>query len=207
LDFSVRLARIGGKFIIDGYPVGSTQTTAQTTAQSLPAQTRFAHSHYAILGLHPSAPALEIRRAYRELSKQYHPDTTNLPLEVAKIKFQRLNEAYGILSSPDRRSLYDLKIGYSRWNVIQDPSQSAHFAKSGDRVSSSAYLDASDRPLSSGEVFALFIMGVTFVGCVLLAVAIALLRGDALIPESALPSGEWISSFYRLSLAITLGLI
>jgi curved DNA-binding protein CbpA len=32
-------------------------------------------TYYALLGLHPSASAIEIRRAYRELSKKYHPDT------------------------------------------------------------------------------------------------------------------------------------
>lgn len=184
--------------------MGQNQTAAKTTANSLPAQTRFAHSHYAILGLHPSASAIEIRRAYRELSKQFHPDTTELPLETAKAEFQRLNEAYGVLSSPDRRSLYDLKIGYSRWNVIQDPRQSATFSKSGDRVSSSAYLDASDRPLSSGEIFALFLMGLTFAGCLLLVVAVAWLRGDALIPTSALPPGQLSVFIFLLHLIFSI---
>ncbi|NEO46800.1 MAG: J domain-containing protein, partial [Moorea sp. SIO4A3] len=33
-------------------------------------------SYYEILGLHPSASPIAIRRAYRQLSKRYHPDTT-----------------------------------------------------------------------------------------------------------------------------------
>ena len=164
------------------------QTTAQSTSRTIPAQTRFADSHYAILGLHPSASVIEIRRSYRELSKRYHPDTTDLSAEVATQKFQRLNEAYGILSNPERRSLYDLKIGYSRWNVIQDPSQNwASTQNMPENPSRMAYLDASDRPLSSGEIFALFIMGLTLVGCLLLVILVALLRGDALIPPSAMP--------------------
>ena len=40
--------------------------------RAMPNQT----SYYTLLGLHPSASALEIRRAYRALSKRYHPDTT-----------------------------------------------------------------------------------------------------------------------------------
>ncbi len=164
------------------------QTTAQSTSRKISAQTRFANSYYAILGLYPSASAIEIRRAYRELSKRYHPDTTNLSPEVATAKFQRINEAYGTLSNPERRSLYDLKIGYSRWNVIQTPHDSPQRKGSVTSASSnSAYLDASDRPLSAGEIFVLFILGITFVGCIILAIAIAMIRGDQILPPTALP--------------------
>lgn len=136
-------------------------------------------SHYALLGLHPSASAIEIRRAYRELSKCYHPDTTALPPAIATAKFHQLNEAYATLSNPERRLNYDLKIGYSRLNVIQPPSNLNHPAsQSQARHSTNAYLDPTDRPLSPGEIFALFILGLTFLGCLLLAIAIGLTRGD-----------------------------
>jgi curved DNA-binding protein CbpA len=151
----------------------------QTTQKSIP--TKLANSHYAILGLHPSASALEIRRSYRELSKQYHPDTTNLQKEIATAKFQKLNEAYATLSNPERRSLYDLNIGYSRINVIQTPPDLDSDVSSHSQRSNSAYLDPTDRPLSAGEIFALFIMGVTLLGCLLLAILVAFLRGDPLI--------------------------
>lgn len=144
-------------------------------------------SYYAQLGLHPSASPIEIRRAYRELSKRYHPDTTDLPPAIATPKFQQLNEAYATLSNPERRLAYDYKIGYSRINVIQPPpnfnrpvSESRHYQ------SSSAYLDPSDRPLSAGEIFALFILVVTFIGCLLLAIAIGLTRGEAAFQPIAL---------------------
>ncbi len=160
--------------------------TAKSTGRKIPAQTRLVNSHYAILGLYPSASVIEIRRAYRELSKRYHPDTTNLPPEVATAKFQQLNEAYATLSNPERRSLYDLQIGYSRFNVIQAPSDLGQSVSSSpSKWSESAYLDPTDRPLSAGEIFALFILGLTFIGCLLLAIAIGLTRGDAAfqIPE------------------------
>ena len=144
-----------------------------TTPRVIAANSRFANTYYAILGLHPSASVIEVRRAYRELSKRYHPDTTELSPEVATVKFQRLNEAYATLSNPDRRSLYDLQIGYSRWNVIQTiPDSDQPIANR------SAYLDPTDRPLSSGEIFALFILALTLLGCLLLAVIIAMLRGE-----------------------------
>lgn len=136
-------------------------------------------TYYSVLGLHPSASVMDIRRAYRELSKRYHPDTTDLPSAIATAKFQQLNEAYITLSHPERRLGYDLKIGYSRFGVIQPPPDLNHpVSRSHDR-SKSAYLDASDRPLSSGEIFALFMLVLTFVGCLLLAVAIGLTRGEA----------------------------
>ena len=71
-------------------------------------------NHYELLGVKPTASAQDIRRAYRELSKLYHPDTTELAAAIAVEKFQALNEAYGTLSNPEQRLSYDHKIGYSR---------------------------------------------------------------------------------------------
>lgn len=144
---------------------------------------RFTDTYYGLLGLHPSAQPIEIRRAYRELSKRYHPDTTTLSPEIAVTKFQTLNEAYATLSNPERRSIYDLQIGYSRYNVIQAPRDIEARSK---YQSNAAYLDASDRPLSSGEIFALFIMGLTIAGCLLLAIIIAMLRGENTMTLSCL---------------------
>jgi len=152
----------------------------QSKTRSIPTQSRLIHSHYAILGLHPSASVIEIRRAYRELSKTYHPDTTTLPSEVATRKFQRLNEAYGIISNPERRSLYDLQIGYSRWNVIQVPTDLQQSNKENENWSKSVYLDPHDRPLSAGEIFSLCLLALTLLGCLGLAFLIAWLRGDSM---------------------------
>ncbi len=156
----------------------------QSKTRSIPTQSRLIHSHYAILGLHPSASVIEIRRAYRELSKTYHPDTTTLPSEVATRKFQRLNEAYGIISNPERRSLYDLQIGYSRWNVIQIPTDlqqsNQKINQENENWSKSAYLDPNDRPLSAGEIFSLCLLALTLLGCLGLAFLIAWLRGDSM---------------------------
>lgn len=146
------------------------------------------NNYYTLLGLHPSASAIEIRRAYRQLSKLYHPDTTELPAELATSKFQQLNEAYATLSNLERRMTYDLKIGYSRLSVIQAPPDLNHPVSQSQVSSKSAYLDPTDRPLSSGEVFALFILGLTLLGCVFLAIAIALTRGDAAFQPTLLQS-------------------
>jgi curved DNA-binding protein CbpA len=153
--------------------------TAQNQSQKISGKTPLGSSYYGLLGLHPSASAIEIRRSYRELSKLYHPDTTNLPPALATAKFQQLNNAYATLSNPERRIAYDLKIGYSRINVIQQPPGfNTPVSQSRTKNFNSAYLDPTDRPLSPGEIFALFIMGASLIGCLMLAIAIGLIRGN-----------------------------
>lgn len=133
-------------------------------------------NHYDILELHPASSVREIRRSYRKLSKLYHPDTTDLPPQVAKAKFQRLNEAYATLSHPHLRLMYDYQIGYARVNVIQ--SHQDLRSQTDFETSRSAYLDPSDRPLSSGEIFALFMLVVTVIGCLVLVFLTAYFRED-----------------------------
>ena len=132
--------------------------------------------YYDLLKLHPSASVQQIRRAYRDLSKLYHPDTTDLPAAVATVQFQQLNEAYATLSSPERRLAYDLKIGYSRLSVIQ-PARDLNRPVSASQRDP-VYLDPTDRPLSGGELFALLILSLTFVVCVGLVIVVGLLRGE-----------------------------
>lgn len=146
---------------------------SQPKSATLTSQTKLIKTYYDLMNLHPSASTIVIRRTYRQLSKEYHPDTTKLPANIATTKFQKLNEAYATLSSPEKRSLYDLKIGYSRLNVIQAPSWSE---PDREKWSRTAYLDPTDRPLSSGEIFVLVLLGLTFIGCIVLVMAIAYFR-------------------------------
>ncbi|KAF3787910.1 NAD(P)H-quinone oxidoreductase subunit T [Nymphaea thermarum] len=59
------------------------------------------------LGVPAEADMEEIKAAYRRLSKEYHPDTTLLPLKAASDKFVRLRKAYDVLSDEKRRRFYD----------------------------------------------------------------------------------------------------
>ncbi|MGB5913860.1 MAG: J domain-containing protein [Phormidesmis sp.] len=138
---------------------------------------------YTRLGLHPGASVQEVRRAYRDLSKLYHPDTTALESAIATVSFQALNEAYATLSNPEKRIAYDYKVGYSRLSVMQPLSRNAPTAEA-YRSTDSAYISASDRPLSPGELFALFILGITFLGCLLLVLTIGLAKSELPITES-----------------------
>lgn len=62
--------------------------------------------YYDILGVKRDADAAEIRRAYRRLAKQYHPDR-NPGNPAAEGKFKKVQEAYGVLGSAEKRKDYD----------------------------------------------------------------------------------------------------
>ena len=69
--------------------------------------------YYEILGIAKEADASEIKRAYRALARQYHPDL-NPGDKAAEEKFKLLGEAYDVLSDIDKRQQYE---EYSRyWN-------------------------------------------------------------------------------------------
>ncbi len=63
--------------------------------------------YYEILGVDRNATPEEIKKAYRKLVKQYHPDLNKNNPEAAK-KMAEINEAYEVLSDPEKRKRYDM---------------------------------------------------------------------------------------------------
>ena len=61
--------------------------------------------YYDVLGVERSADEAEIKRAFRRLAREVHPDVSDAP--DAKERFAELAEAYEVLSKPDTRELYD----------------------------------------------------------------------------------------------------
>ena len=70
--------------------------------------------YYEVLGLQKGASAEEIKRAYRQLAKKYHPDVNKEP--GAEEKFKEINEAYDTLSDEQKKARYD-QFGH------EDPTQ------------------------------------------------------------------------------------
>ena len=62
--------------------------------------------YYAVLGLEKGASDDEIKRAFRKLAIKYHPDK-NQGNKEAEEKFKDINEAYQILSDPEKKARYD----------------------------------------------------------------------------------------------------
>lgn len=62
--------------------------------------------YYEVLGLSKGASDEELKKAYRKLAKQYHPDM-NPGDKGAEAKFKEINEAYEVLSDKDKRAKYD----------------------------------------------------------------------------------------------------
>ena len=77
--------------------------------------------YYKILGVSRSAKADEIKAAYRKLAMQYHPDR-NPGDKQAEERFKDMNEAYQVLSDPQKRARYDqLGESYSQWQQKGTP--------------------------------------------------------------------------------------
>ena len=76
--------------------------------------------YYAMLGVKKDASPEEIKKSYRRLARQHHPDLHPEKQKAqAGEKFKEINEAYEVLSDPDKKSKYD-RIGPG-WDAEQAP--------------------------------------------------------------------------------------
>lgn len=90
---------------------------------------------YQVLGIDRSATLDEIKRAYREIARVYHPDSNffseivdEKPSAEVVDRFKLITDAYNTLSSEEKRKLYDLSlgIGLKGW---EEETKNSHDAK------------------------------------------------------------------------------
>lgn len=102
---------------------------------------------YSILGVTRNAEIAEIKKAYYKLAKQYHPDTD--PSPSAKLKFEEVSDAYGILSDDSKKKLYD-SCGYDDDYTNDDDSMHGENSNSSSNSSSEGGPSSSSSSRSGG---------------------------------------------------------
>jgi curved DNA-binding protein len=86
--------------------------------------------YYEVLGLARTASEDEIKKAFRKLARKYHPDV-NPGDKTAEEKFKELNEAYEVLSDPEKRKRFD-QLG-ANWKAGADFTPPPEWAQAGPR--------------------------------------------------------------------------
>ncbi|MER3603335.1 MAG: hypothetical protein C4298_05965 [Thermus sp.] len=74
--------------------------------------------YYATLGVSKNASEEEIKKAFKKLARKHHPDVSKDP--GAEEKFKEINEAYAVLSDPEKRAAYDRgqEVGEFSWSDL-----------------------------------------------------------------------------------------
>ena len=131
-------------------------------------------SYYKILGVNENASNYELRKAFCKLSIELHPDTTSLELEDAKIKFQKVLDAYENLNNSNLRKLYDEKL--KQTSKTQNKNNSNIFNNLVIE-SNNNKLIGNNRPFSNGETFSLFLLIIIIFMSLLCSILIASFTG------------------------------
>ena len=100
--------------------------------------------YYETLGVPRTASDEEIRRAYRRLARENHPDVNKDP--AAEQRFKEISEAYEVLRDPDKRARYD-RLGQN-WKAGQDVSGASGFREPRSRAGGTEYVQFDDGDFS-----------------------------------------------------------
>ncbi|MCP4396330.1 MAG: J domain-containing protein [bacterium] len=118
--------------------------------------------YYDVLGVKKDASDVELKKAYRKLAMKYHPDR-NKDDKVAEEKFKEVNEAYAVLSDPQKRKQYDMfgadgfHQRYSQEDIFRGTDFSSLFSEMGfggnifDRLFSGGGRQSRGRGFSPGQ--------------------------------------------------------
>ncbi|TVQ15953.1 MAG: hypothetical protein EA361_04865 [Bacteroidetes bacterium] len=116
-------------------------------------------NYYQILGVSHFASASDLRKAFREKAKCFHPDV-NHSASAAR-EFKRVNEAYQVLKDSEKRRIYDMRLhnGYPSQKVYYRPGKVKYRAR-GDRY---AHYDTREQMDTRFEIFEKYFDVVLFV--------------------------------------------
>ncbi len=84
------------------------------------------NDYYALLQITRNASSEEIKKAYRRLARQYHPDVN--PSPQAESRFKQINRAYQVLSDPVKKALYDRQLNSPSTTYRQAHKTQAHYS-------------------------------------------------------------------------------
>jgi curved DNA-binding protein CbpA len=90
-------------------------------------------NHYQVLGVPPTAPAADIKRAYRRLATELHPDKHGGDQHYEE-RFKALAVAYSVLGNPDRRAQYDYQLQLAARRAEEQRRATAEAAVGGPSV-------------------------------------------------------------------------
>ncbi|KAH7332085.1 hypothetical protein KP509_20G067500 [Ceratopteris richardii] len=107
----------------------TTSTEPSTSVACIYATAPARTTHYSVLGVSPASTPPEIHAAYRRLALQHHPDVSPLhQLESSTKLFVQMNEAYTILSDPQKKACYDTKLTLQTKSAPASPMYSQRAA-------------------------------------------------------------------------------
>jgi curved DNA-binding protein CbpA len=142
-------------------------------------------THYEVLGVAGTASIEQLRLAYRSRAREFHPDTPGAPAD-AQERMSQCNEAWAVLSDPDRRARYDADLyaarpgGFGRG--IPSSVEERDLADEG-RLPPGSDDDSTVRPASLVQVFGpvFVLMGILLIAGGFVALAPAMLISGVLL--------------------------
>ena len=134
-------------------------------------------SYYKILGVNENASTHELRKAFSKLSIEIHPDTTSLKKDDAKIKFQKVLEAYENLNNSNLRKIYDEELKRKSKTLSELNTDTINNLVVD---SNNQNLVGNRRPYSNGEIFSLLLLIMIIFFSLIFSVLIAYFTGQEL---------------------------
>ncbi len=109
--------------------------------------------YYKILGVDKKATKAEIKKQYRKMAQQYHPDR-NPDNKASEEKFKDISEAYEVIGNDDKRAKYD-QLG-ARWKEVQDGGAGFDFSQWAQQGAGRNYRASFDDDYGGGDRFSDF---------------------------------------------------